>query len=70
MTENNITFLATSGGHGSTITLATVQDGVALNLVNFNNVTVNETEETITVGGGAHFGDVWKAAYAASRELR
>ncbi|KAI5855067.1 hypothetical protein GGS23DRAFT_618979 [Durotheca rogersii] len=69
ITDRNISFLATSGGHGSTVTLSSVEDGVAINLVNFNNVTVNDADETITVGGGAHFRDVWVAAYAAGREL-
>ncbi|RYP12603.1 hypothetical protein DL765_007234 [Monosporascus sp. GIB2] len=64
-----MTFLATYGGHGSTITLASVHDGIAINLTNFRNVTFNSAEQTISVGAGAHFRDVWTAAYAAGREL-
>ncbi|RYO83505.1 hypothetical protein DL766_004969 [Monosporascus sp. MC13-8B] len=69
LAEHNITFLATSGGHGSTITLASVHDGVAINLTNFRNVTFNGAEQTISVGAGAHFHDIWTTAYAAGREL-
>ncbi|KAH6645461.1 FAD binding domain-containing protein [Truncatella angustata] len=68
MTRNNISFLAQGGGHGNTLTFSTVQDAVVINLENFGDVTVND-DETISVGGGAVFANVYAAAYAAGREL-
>ncbi|KAI0390143.1 hypothetical protein F5Y17DRAFT_82978 [Xylariaceae sp. FL0594] len=69
LTSNNIPFLATSGGHGSTVTLASVKNGVMISLEKFQSITVNEADETITIGTGSHYRDVWVVAYNAGREL-
>ncbi|OTB15810.1 hypothetical protein K445DRAFT_317456 [Daldinia sp. EC12] len=68
MTKHNIQFLAGGGGHGNTVTLAKAKNVVFINLEKFNKITVN-SDNTITVGGGARFGDVYTAAYGAGREL-
>ncbi|KAI0003489.1 FAD binding domain-containing protein [Xylariaceae sp. FL0662B] len=68
MAHHNIPFLAMGGGHGNTLTLKTVKDAVLINLEQFNNITMN-SDQTISVGGGAKFGDVYTVAYRAGREL-
>ncbi|KAI1506779.1 FAD binding domain-containing protein [Biscogniauxia marginata] len=68
MTSHNISFLAQGGGHGNTLTLATAQNVVLINMEQFNDITLN-SDDTITIGGGARFGDVYTAAYGAGREL-
>ncbi|KAK7992613.1 FAD-binding domain-containing protein [Apiospora saccharicola] len=50
MSQRNITFLAMSGGHGSSVTLKSVQSGVALSLTSMNKVTYDTAKKTITVG--------------------
>ncbi|KAK7932021.1 hypothetical protein PG985_002733 [Apiospora marii] len=69
MTQRNISFIALSGGHGSSITLKSVQSGVGLSLANMNKVTYDVEKKTITVGGGARYRDIWTTAYNAKREL-
>ncbi|KAI1655194.1 FAD binding domain-containing protein [Daldinia decipiens] len=68
MTKHNIQFLAGGGGHGNTVTLAKAKNVVFINMEKFNKITVN-SDKTITVGGGAKFGDVYTVAYGAGREL-
>ena len=68
MTNHNISFLALSGGHGTSVQLGEVHDAVAINMDNLNHVMVNP-DHTVTVGGGSHFGDVYPVVHAAGREL-
>ncbi|KAK0637043.1 hypothetical protein B0T17DRAFT_504425 [Bombardia bombarda] len=49
MSRHNITYLTSSGGHGSTITLDTVRNGVLISLKNFVYVTLNNTDETVAI---------------------
>ncbi|RYP28665.1 hypothetical protein DL768_011227 [Monosporascus sp. mg162] len=69
MSSHNISYLAMGGGHGNTITLGNVEGAVLVNMERFDHITVNNCDNTITVGGGARFGPVYTAAYNAGREL-
>ena len=61
--ENNIKFLAQSGGGGWSTTLDTTADIVIIDLRSLNFVTVNGETNLVHVGGGANFGEIVSAAY-------
>ncbi|KAI1499786.1 hypothetical protein F5X99DRAFT_410706 [Biscogniauxia marginata] len=68
LSRNNMSYLAKGGGHGYSTTLAVDQNVVQINMENFRDVTVN-SDNTVTVGGGARMLDVVTALYDAGREL-
>ncbi|KAJ6180060.1 hypothetical protein N7519_010521 [Penicillium mononematosum] len=68
MSSKNMSWLARSGGHGYSPTLQSIQDGVLVNLENFNHVKV-QSDGTVVVGTGAYFSDLINAVGAAGREL-
>lgn len=55
--ENNLLLSVKGGGHNSA-GMATNNDGMVLDLGNMNQVTVNETNKTVRVQGGALLSDV------------
>ncbi|KAF2135276.1 uncharacterized protein K452DRAFT_239649 [Aplosporella prunicola CBS 121167] len=65
---NGIPFLATGGGHGLSVTLHELQNGIEIDLSAFKNVTVDPEANTITVGGANVFGDVVEPLWNAKRE--
>ncbi|KKY17669.1 putative fad-dependent oxidase [Diplodia seriata] len=69
-TLSNIPFLATGGRHGYSISFDGLDDGLAIDLANFNAVDVDGTANTVTIGGGAHFSDIFDPLYAAGKELQ
>ncbi len=69
MSSHNISWLAMGGGHGNTLTLATAQNVVLINMERINKITMNP-DKSVSVGGGALFGDLYPVVYAAGRELR
>lgn len=68
LTSNNIPFLARSGGHGYSITLRLIQDGVMINMEKFNSSIIND-DLTATIGSGVSFNDMVQALSSAEREL-
>ncbi|KAI1367011.1 hypothetical protein F5Y08DRAFT_350336 [Xylaria arbuscula] len=68
MTSNGLPFLAKSGGHGYSVDLQVVQNGVLISMENFNYTVVN-SDLTATVGAGATFNDVVQVVGAAEREM-
>ena len=68
MAAQKIPFLAQGGGHGFSPTLGSIQDAVLIKLQNLNKTEV-KADNTVVVGGGARFGDVYKAVHAKGREL-
>ena len=68
MTSHNVSFSALNGGHGTSLQLGEVRNAVAINMHNFNHVVVNQ-DQTLTVGGGTRFGDIFPIVHAAGREL-
>lgn len=68
--QNNVPFLGTGGGHGYTTSLASIQNGIEIDLGHFNSVAINGSANTITVGGSVHFHNITGPLYAAGKEFR
>ncbi|KAF5857331.1 hypothetical protein ETB97_005946 [Aspergillus alliaceus] len=68
-TRCNIPFLASSAQHGFTTTLGQLQNGLEIDLSAFRNVSVNAEENTLTVGGGVRFMDVFDPVFNAGKEI-
>ncbi|KAI0396108.1 FAD-binding domain-containing protein [Xylariaceae sp. FL0594] len=68
-TSNNIPFLVSGGRHGFTSTLGQLQAGLAIDLSRMNDVTVNKSAGTMTVGGGTRLRDIYDPVYEAGYEL-
>ncbi|KAF6813128.1 FAD binding domain-containing protein [Colletotrichum musicola] len=57
-TSNRLSFLATGGRHGYNTDLASLQNGIAIDLSRLNQVRVDRQARTLTVGPGARFGNI------------
>jgi FAD/FMN-containing dehydrogenase len=68
--NSSIPFLTTGGGHAFSIDLASLQNGIEIDLSNFNNVSVDATANTLTIGGAVRFRDVVGPLGQARKELR
>jgi FAD/FMN-containing dehydrogenase len=66
----NISFLATGGGHGVSQNLANVQNAISIDLANFNTIQINAENNTITIGGGVTYGDLYDPLYNIGKEIR
>ncbi|PKX95151.1 FAD-linked oxidoreductase [Aspergillus novofumigatus IBT 16806] len=69
-TRCNIPFLASSGQHGFDTELAELQNGMEIDLSAFRNVSVDAEKNTLTVGGGVRFMDVFDPVFNAGKEIR
>ncbi|OCK73149.1 Glucooligosaccharide oxidase [Lepidopterella palustris CBS 459.81] len=65
--QNNVSFLATGGGHGYSGSLGALHDGIELVMGNFKSVEVDTAKNLMTVGGSARFRDVTGPCYAAGK---
>lgn len=65
-----MSFLATGSGHGYTTTLDSVENGIEIDLSNFNQIDIDVSTNTVTLGGGLHFGEITGPLYDAGKELR
>jgi hypothetical protein len=63
--EHEIPFLATGGRHGYSQTLARLQDGLAIDLSHLDDVTIDSEAQTMTIGPGVVFGDIFDPLYEA-----
>ncbi|KAI1386647.1 uncharacterized protein F4822DRAFT_410804 [Hypoxylon trugodes] len=68
--KNNIPFLATLNGHGNNLKYAKFQNGLNINLANFNSVRVDAASNRMIVGGGVTFGDISDPLAAAGKEIQ
>ena len=66
----SIPFLATGGGHGLSVTLHNIQNGIEIDLSRFKNVSVDADANTLTIGGANTFGDAINPLYDAGKEIR
>ncbi|KAL4766412.1 FAD-binding oxidoreductase [Aspergillus foveolatus] len=66
---NNVSFMATNGGHGTSLIYGTVK-GLDINLANFNNVDIDLESNTVTVGAGAKLGDITEPLYKAGKAIQ
>jgi hypothetical protein len=62
--------MATGAGHGASVTLGTLKNGIDIDLGNFNTVTVDETNSLVTIGGAAQFQQLYDPLFAAGKEFR
>lgn len=67
---NGVPFLATGGRHGYTTTLGRLQNGVAIDLSQFDTVEVNASARTVTVGGAVQIGELLDPLYDAGFWMR
>lgn len=68
--NTSIPFLSTGGGHGFSTTLDRLHNGIALDLGNFNHVSVDTDANTMTIGAAVRFRDVVGPLGKAKKELR
>lgn len=67
---NQIPFLATGGGHGNSLTMSRLQDGLVIDLGNFNAFSLDAENNLLTVGGSTIYNDVLQTLYDAGKQLR
>ncbi len=67
--QNNISFLGTGRGHGSTSTLKAV-NGIEIDLSNFRTVDLDAQKNRLTVGGSVNFSQLFDPLYDAGKMLR
>ncbi|KAH8196233.1 hypothetical protein TruAng_009590 [Truncatella angustata] len=67
--KHGIPFLATAGGHGTSGTLGRLNGGLNIDIGRFNAVEFNPGDNTITVGGAAHFSQIINLLHDAGREM-
>ncbi|PQE24169.1 6-hydroxy-D-nicotine oxidase protein [Rutstroemia sp. NJR-2017a BVV2] len=68
--KNGVPFLATGGGHGYSATLGQLQNGLILDMGNFNTIRIDAKANRMVVGGSVKSADVTAALQAAGREIR
>lgn len=66
----DIPFLATGGGHGFATTFRNLKNGIEIDLGFFRSVSVDATANTMTIGGGTHFQDVFDPLFKEGKEIR
>ncbi|PHH80586.1 hypothetical protein CDD80_845 [Ophiocordyceps camponoti-rufipedis] len=69
-TSHNIPFLARGAGHGYGITLGEFQHGLALDLSQYKSIEIDSEAETMTVGPGVTFKDIFDPLYQAGFQLQ
>jgi FAD/FMN-containing dehydrogenase len=65
-----VPFLATGAGHGYSGSLGALQNGIELDLGNFNRVSVDATNDLMTLGGSVKFSDLMDPLYSAGKAIR
>ncbi|KAJ6014709.1 hypothetical protein N7540_009300 [Penicillium herquei] len=65
---HNISFMATNGGHGTSIVYGTVT-GVDINLANFDTVKVDLENNHLIVGAGVKLGNITEPLYNAGKAV-
>ena len=65
-----VPFLATGGGHGTTVTLGGIRQGLEIDLSGLKTVDLDAGTNQLTIGGGVIFSDVIPTLYNAGKEMR
>lgn len=68
--EKGIPFLAIGAGHGSSTTTSRLQNGIEIDLANFNSVDFDAENNLLTVGGSVVFSQLFDLLYQAGKMLR
>ncbi|KAJ5826944.1 hypothetical protein N7447_003707 [Penicillium robsamsonii] len=66
---NNIPFIATNGGHGPKFGQGQFT-GINVNLASFNTVTIDTTNNLVTLGAGVKLWDIEKGLYDVGKEIQ
>jgi FAD/FMN-containing dehydrogenase len=66
---NKIPFIATNGGHGPKVGQGQFT-GINVNLASFNKVSIDTTNNLVTIGAGVKLWDVQKGLYDIGKEIR
>lgn len=62
LTSTNSTFALRSGGHDFNVNHSNVNNtGILVDMVHFNQITLSADKETVAIGAGARWGDVYRA---------
>lgn len=61
ITSTQAPFSIRSGGHDFNKNHSTVEDGVIIDMVNFNDISLSSDKTSITVGAGTRWGAVYQA---------
>ncbi|RDA93286.1 hypothetical protein CP533_2041 [Ophiocordyceps camponoti-saundersi (nom. inval.)] len=69
-TSHKIPFLTRGAGHSYSITLGDFQHGLALDLSQFKTLEIDVDSETLTVGPGVTFNDIFDPLYEAGFEIQ
>ena len=69
-TKNKVPLLATGGGHGYSTTLSGLHNALDVDLSNFQKIEVDASTNTMVVGAGSKFHDMFDPLYAAGKMMR
>lgn len=69
-TKNKVPLLATGGGHGYSTTLSGLHNALDVDLSNFKKIKVDASTNTMVVGAGSKFHDMFDPLYAAGKMMR
>lgn len=67
--SNNVSLLATGGGHGYSTSLSRMLAGINLDLGNFKSIEIDPAAGTMTIGGAVRASDVATALQSAGMEI-
>ncbi|KAI4954153.1 hypothetical protein J4E91_001863 [Alternaria rosae] len=68
-TKNKVPLLATGGGHGYSTTLSGLHNALDVDLSNFKKIKVDASTNTMVVGAGSKFHDMFDPLYAAGKMM-
>ncbi|KAI4696044.1 uncharacterized protein J4E88_000216 [Alternaria novae-zelandiae] len=68
-TKNKVPLLATGGGHGYSTTLSGLHNALDVDLRNFKKIKVDASTNTMVVGAGSTFHDMFDPLYAAGKMM-
>jgi len=68
--KNKVPLLATGGGHGYSTTLSGLHNALDVDLRNFKKIKVDASTNTMVVGAGSTFHDMFDPLYAAGKMMR
>ncbi|PHH68711.1 hypothetical protein CDD82_335 [Ophiocordyceps australis] len=69
-TRHNLSFLATGGRHGYGTTLGKLRNGLAIDLGQLDDIDIDQTAGTLTVGPGVLMGDVMLPVHDAGYQIQ
>ncbi|AEO68595.1 uncharacterized protein THITE_2055098 [Thermothielavioides terrestris NRRL 8126] len=67
---HNVSFHATTSGHGTNMQYGKIKNALNINLGNFKSVSIDTANNRLTIGGATSFGDVFGPLWAAGKEVQ